>query len=295
MAPKGSEYRGWLGAEVRQDLAAKDFVRELDPCGFVNDAAIATLGTPTYFGRDQGFDECLLIFRPAVGPNQLSRIKVTTEFRGSSSPKVDLGGTSVGVKAEGGYCIADVPFRNRVISFWTDSLNGSDTCSEAKKFVTAALPQFRTTPLRSESKIALNNTPLARMDPCAALSIVGKNRPRLKVQTGVVPYYCGFMLDSDDQSTAQNLTSTQKTLDMVEYAVKKNETMQVGSARARISSSKPAYCSLDLYLDEKSPRVTTYNSGDPERWVDVVEMSGQTTCEELAKTATAIVELYNSQ
>ncbi|NEW58053.1 hypothetical protein GV794_20690 [Nocardia cyriacigeorgica] len=66
-AGTAATYRQGLSAEQRAALLVSDQIRRLDPCGFINDAAIATLGTPAYFGGSQGFDECHIAFRPKIG------------------------------------------------------------------------------------------------------------------------------------------------------------------------------------------------------------------------------------
>lgn len=293
-----SSYRRALSAQEQSHLAVSDRMRELDACGFVNQAAIATLGAPTYFGQGQGFDSCILRFEPSIGPNRIYEVEIDTGLRDTETPPTMIDGVPVRLRPADG-CMATVPYPVRDFIFWVKGRENSNTCTEAQAFVRAALPMLKTKPLRSRSQRVLD-TPLARLDPCAALSVIGKNRPRLQLESNLRPYYCKFILDSSDEKTAQNIAYTQKTLEMLEWAREEGKVHAVGAGHLQINrgskDSPTGYCSADFYPDLGSPHTRNF-TGDadihgPERWVDVVDMSTLAGCAALQRTAEAILEFY---
>ncbi|MEU6191706.1 hypothetical protein [Nocardia sp. NPDC047038] len=293
-----SSYRRALSAQEQSRLAVSDRVRELDACGFVNQAAIATLGAPVYFGQGQDFDSCILRFTPSIGPSRIYAVEINTGQRDTETPPTMIDGVPVRLRPADG-CMATVPYPVRDFMFWLKGRDNSNTCSEAAAFVRAALPMLKSKPLRAGSQRVLD-TPLARLDPCAALSVIGKNKPRLQVDTGLRPYYCKFALDSSDETTSQNIAYTQKTLEMLEWARKDGKVYGVGSGQMQINrgsqNSPTGYCSADFYPNVGSSHIRNFtgdaDSHGPEHWVDVVDMSTLAGCAALQRTAEAILEFY---
>ncbi|WP_157227806.1 hypothetical protein [Nocardia asiatica] len=293
-----SSYRRGLSAEDQARLAVSDRVRELDPCGFVNEAAVATLGVPIYFGQGQGFDSCILRFQPSIGPSRIYEVTIDTGLRDTETPPTTIHSVPVRLRPADG-CMATVPYKPRDFVFWLKGRENSNTCTEAVAFVRAALPMLQSRPVRARSQRVLD-TPLARLDPCAALSIIGKNRPRLVVDTKLRPYFCTFALDSGDTTTAQNIAYTQKTLEMLQAAREDGKVHILGAGQMHISTgtkdSSTGYCAADLYLNVGSPHRRNI-TGDlsrrgPEHWVDVVSMTTLAGCVALRDTATAIMQFY---
>ncbi|MEU2042671.1 hypothetical protein [Nocardia niwae] len=287
-----------MSAEEQARLAVSDRVRELDACGFVNQAVIATLGAPVYFGQGQDFDSCILRFNPSIGPNGIYEVEINTGQHDNQTAATMIDGVGVRLRPADG-CVATVPYHVQDFVFWVKGRENSDTCTEATAFVRAALPMLKSTPLRAHSQRVLD-TPLARLDPCAALSVIGKNRPRLRVETNMRPYYCTFTLDGDDETTTEKIAYTQKTLEMLEWARKDGKVHDVGGGQLQINrgykDSPTGHCSADLYLNMGSPHIRNFtddvSSSGAERWVDVVDMSTMAGCAALQRTAAAVLEFY---
>ncbi|WP_280310364.1 hypothetical protein [Nocardia abscessus] len=293
-----SSYRRVLSAQEQARLAVSDRIRELDACGFVNQAAIATLGVPVYFGQGQDFDSCVLRFKPSIGPNRIYEVAINTGQHDTQTPPTMIDGVPVRLRPADG-CMATVPYQVQDFVFWVKGRENSNTCAEATAFVRAALPMLKNKPLRAHSQRVLN-TPLSRLDPCAALSVIGKDRPRLRVDTNMRPYFCSFILDSNDETTSHNITYTQKTLDILQWAREDGKIFELGAGQLQINSgtkdSPAGRCSADLYLNLGSPHTRNItadvSSRGPEQWVDVVDMSTLAGCAALQRTAAAILEFY---
>ncbi|MGY2063744.1 hypothetical protein ACW9HQ_53350, partial [Nocardia gipuzkoensis] len=57
-----SPYPGLLSQEDRKTIAYRDNFRPVDPCGYVDEAAIRRNGAPAYFGADDEFVRCSVSF-----------------------------------------------------------------------------------------------------------------------------------------------------------------------------------------------------------------------------------------
>ncbi len=280
-------YRAQLSPLDQQVLFARDQERLLDPCGFADAATLATLGKPVYVGPAQDFDVCAIdyprgTFSVDITIGQWAQLPIRT---------IDLDGVErIGVTPNGSdTCDITVPYRPRPFSYSVTSHNGTNACDSAITFVRSALPLLKTRPLRMNSKVSLN-TPLTRLDPCAVLSVIAKNRPRLQVNTNITPYNCDFYLDSNHESTRQELTENQKPLSLLAGDRRFGKVIDINGAAAVLGgSTTPGHCELDLFLDRSHP-VSRFN----DQWVDEVEMDGNGGCDALKQTAAAIVDLYKN-
>lgn len=280
-------YRAQLSPLDQQVLFARDQERLLDPCGFADAATLATLGKPVYVGPAQDFDVCAIdyprgTFSVDITVGQWAQVPLRT---------VDLDGVErIGVTPNGrNTCDISVPYRPRPFNYSLTSYNETNACDIAIAFVRSALPLLKTRPLRMNSKVSLN-TPLTRLDPCAALSVIAKDRPRMQVNTNITPYSCDFYLDSDHESTRQELTENQKPLSLLARNRSSGKVIDINGATAVLDdSTTPGHCEVDLFLGQSHP-IPRFN----DQWVDAVEMDGNGGCDALKQTAAAIVDLYKN-
>ncbi|WP_280209325.1 hypothetical protein [Nocardia cyriacigeorgica] len=291
-----------LSPDQRAELGVSAQIRKLDPCGFINEAAIATLGTPAYFGSSQGFDECQVSFRREGRAVPVYKVAVDLSHHSVTGPTETIDGVAVRIERGLG-CTITVPYRVRDFSYWFYASEGpdgreADVCSAAKDFVRAALPLLDTEPMRSDTTRAVDS-PLARMDPCAALNVLDADPDRLQIDTGVVAYNCEVQLDIDDETTRYSIISTQKTLSMIDYAEEDGSLVTVAGVRAR---QRPNSCTMDIYLDESNSRTLDMGGDGPppahqgraDEWTDVVELTGGHGCRDLTRVAEAVVSAYQS-
>ncbi|MFI1465297.1 hypothetical protein [Nocardia carnea] len=298
-------YRDQLGHEDLDNVLWRDHVRMLDPCGFINDAAIATLGAPTYFGGAQAFSECQVVFRPSVTEKGIYKVVADLSSRSAEPANATVNGLPVNTQAGLG-CLITVPYRERGFSYWVHSKDGPEgfghelnACDEGLDFVAAALPTLDTTPLRRDTTHGFN-TPLANIDPCAALDHLDIDYSRWQIFTGLVASTCEFRFDGEDESTQYGWTNTQKTLDMLFHAhVLDYPVRTIDGVRAVQSDT----CSLDIYLGETDPRVVDIDADGPptddywafsDHWVDVVELTARDDCPRLDEVASAIIAAYRA-
>ncbi|MEV4129693.1 hypothetical protein [Nocardia sp. NPDC049707] len=302
--PATAGYRRALSSELQADMALSDRIRQVDACALINEAAIKTIGASSYFGPGQHFDECEVHYSPSIGPKHLFEVYIQVGVSDTVSPQTMVDGVPVRIRRGGDACSASVPHQLGGVTYYLMGTEGVETCDELLPFVRATLPLLKSpAPQRNNSKLSIN-TRLANMDPCAVLSVLSKDRPRLKVTPNMRPYWCEFLLDKDDDTTWQSWVSTQKTLEMLDGARKYNPGEVVpltGPAVARISSTSRATstagsCLLDVYPDTgQTPHVRNLDKTKPERWVDVVEISTRGGCVNALKSAAVFVDLYNAR
>ncbi|MFE3446334.1 hypothetical protein ACFXNW_25175 [Nocardia sp. NPDC059180] len=238
-----------------------------------------------------------MAFRPKIGAAGITGVGVDMSHHSMNAPNDTIDGTPVIVERVLG-CTITVPYRVRDFIYSMYGSEGADVCPAAKEFVRAALPTLDTTPLRSDTTRAFD-TPLAAMDPCAALTVLGTDPDRLKIDTHVVAYNCEVQLDKDDESTYYSIISTQKTLSLLDYGQSEGEVITVSGVRA---VRKPNSCTMDLYLGENDPRTVDIGADGPppahqgraDTWADVVELTGSRGCTDLMRIAEAVVTAYKS-
>jgi len=279
-------YRAQLSASDQRELSARDEERLLDPCGFADAATLASLGKPVYVGPAQDFDVCTIDY-----PKGTFSVDITVgQWDENPVRTLNLDGVKMGVLPTGSdTCSITVPYLPHPFNYGLTSRNRTNPCDSAITFARAALPLLQTRPQRKDSRVSLN-TPLTRLDPCAVLSVIAKDRPRLRVNTDITPYNCDFYLDSNDDSTRQELTENQKPLSLLAGNRQFGKVIDINGASAVLGdSSSGDNCQIDLFLDQAHP-VSRFN----DQWVDEVEMDGHGGCDSLKQTAAAIVDLYKN-
>jgi hypothetical protein len=298
-------YRDHLGREDLDNMAWRDTVMMLDPCGFLPDVAVATLGTATYVGGAQSFAGCQAVFKPAVTDKGIGRVAVDLSTRSTQPANTTVGGVPVYME-KGLGCLISVPYRADGFSYWVYSSDGPegfghelDACEEGLAFVSAAIPTLGAIPLRSQTTRGFN-TPLATLDPCAALDHLEIDYTRWQIFTNIRAYWCEFRFDGEDESTQYGWTSTQKPLDLLVHAPDIGHPVITIDGIRAVQNGR---CSLDLYLGESAPRVVDLDGDGPptddywalqDHWVDVVEFTGRGECPRLTEVATAIITAYRA-
>ncbi|MBU3067982.1 DUF3558 domain-containing protein [Nocardia sp. NEAU-G5] len=281
-----ASYRAQLSAGDQQELSARDQERLLDPCGFADATALASLGKPVSIGPAQNFEVCSIDY-----PRGTYTVDVTLgQWDESPIRTIDLGDIKLGVTPSGtNTCSITVPYLPHSFNYAVTSHNNTNACDAAITFARAALPLPKTPPLRMNSRVSLN-TPLTRLDPCAVLSVIGKDRPRLQVITNTTPYNCDFYLDSNHDATRQELTENQKPLSVLAGERRLGKVTDINGVPGAVTDSGSAGgCRIDLFLDQSHPI-----SRGNDQWVDEVEMSGHGSCDSLKRTAAALVDVYKN-
>ncbi|MEU7143366.1 hypothetical protein ABZ942_28255 [Nocardia sp. NPDC046473] len=206
--------------EEKAMLAERETMRPMDPCGYFDDAAIQRIGTPDDIKLNNTFYACWVTFTPAH-PADPARIMVdmdgpTEAYRRQSETQPltphQVGDTTVWTfTRQEGACTANVPVNDRR-SIEIDAFAGAgradqpqDQCAAALDLATAIVPHRLERPLRANSPRTQRNSRLAALDPCKALDTIGKRHdPHQYVNTN--PWHCAFRLDSDDESSLQNIS-----------------------------------------------------------------------------------------
>ncbi|WP_067654402.1 DUF3558 domain-containing protein [Nocardia harenae] len=290
-------YRRDLAPAQQAQMATADRIRTLDPCGFINDAALATFGKLESIGQGQSFETCELRYVRGSAPAGITSVEVELGLHDIETPPRMVGGLPVRFRQADG-CMVTVPYTPEAFVYWFHGTAGIDACPAAEVFVRAALPTLQTVPLRSVSP-RVRNTRLAELDPCAALSILAPQAPKLRIDSEKLrPFRCRFLLDADNDKTAFNMTSTQKPLELIDGArrFEPQSVLEVEGTPWILDMNVPpasrTYCKADLYLDTAQPELRQVGWSRTEHWTDTVEMSTLSGCESLRRAATALAQMY---
>ncbi|MBF6332148.1 hypothetical protein [Nocardia transvalensis] len=216
----GPPYPEFLSAEDKEAIAYRDTLRPLDPCGYLDDAAVRRIGTPIYMGAETILSWCTVRFASPSAVPGVGSISVAMMRSGLGDATHQVGDVEVWTipsSEPGRFCRAGVPVDGRrdiVLGVYADpdsEAGGStgDLCATALDLATATVPHRSERPLRASSQRAHMNSRLATLDPCAVLGTVGKgHHPTLRaheVDPYVDPWKCEFLLDSGDVTTAQTI------------------------------------------------------------------------------------------
>ncbi|WP_225729051.1 MULTISPECIES: DUF3558 domain-containing protein [unclassified Nocardia] len=315
-------YPTFLSAPDRETVALRDSFRPLDPCGYVDDAVIQRIGTPSYFGATDFFGGCVVVFRTPDGPNR-SWINAGPEFPLlPPTPQPDIGRIfSTAYHSEKDSCGASVTLDEN-LRFSVDVRHLPDACTVARDLAQTAFDHRLERPLRATSQRAYMNSRLATLDPCAVLGKIGQgHRPSLMTQdndhparTGDVyfraqwnanPWVCAFQLDDGDPSTFQYI-QYQFVNDEYKFAVshvvqegaRDGKEVEIGGLRAlenpkggdassSLDGVSYGYCSIEIAVPPQ-PSVRD-NPGKFEK----IRITANSGCAAARTTAEELVRLYH--
>ncbi|MFC9896247.1 hypothetical protein ACFVMC_21370 [Nocardia sp. NPDC127579] len=195
--------------DASAQLEYLDSIRPLDPCGFVDGAAVARLGRTEFFGAGSGLNSCEIAY--ATGnPVPLVVVEMVNQAWSSLAKPVDVGGgktVNVDEYSEtADHCNAYAPFDDKLAINYRVYGEGN-RCDDVTAVAAASLPTLTTRPLRTESRHPSAATKLSRMDPCQPLGVVGKGQQRVSIGQGWDPSKCTFFVGEVPTSTIDNATS----------------------------------------------------------------------------------------
>ncbi|GAA5093813.1 DUF3558 domain-containing protein [Nocardia iowensis] len=211
-------YPEFLSAEDKATIAYRDTLRTLDPCGYLDDAAIRRIGTPTYIGAESIFSWCTVRFASPSAVPGIGSISAAMMRSGSADATHQVGEVkawTIPSAKPGEFCRAGIPVDDRsdiVLSAYADpdaraDEPKGDLCATALDLARATVPHRLERPLRATSQRAHINSRLATLDPCSVLGTIAQgHRPALASPDAdpyVDPWKCEFLLNPDDGSTAQ--------------------------------------------------------------------------------------------
>ncbi|MEV4156833.1 DUF3558 family protein [Nocardia salmonicida] len=289
-----------LDPKVVAKLAYLDSLRTLDPCGFLDPAALEQIARPAYIGAAGEFDSCTADFGGEVGPKRIAKVEFDMGMIGQTGfgTPVEVGGTTIRVADSGGeFCSAHLRFDDQqtvAIRVFTAPLAPpADLCPEAIDLATASIPLLGTRPPRSGSTHAHIDTRLARLDACDVVQTLGHDRSDLDAG-GLNPWGCWFRLDAADESTQQQITFLRAS----DANIGKRsgaELTEIGGFPATYQAGTGKYsasCELILGVDaQRRSKLERITGPD----IDIELIRVNTTgggCDNAKTTATELVRLY---
>ncbi|WP_194819334.1 hypothetical protein [Nocardia sp. XZ_19_385] len=183
-----------LVPDAREQLEYLDTIRPLDPCGFVDDAAVQRLGKPRYFGAGSELNSCEIDYEPGSNPVTLVVVEMTSLARSSLGVPAEVNGKTITTSEHSDisdHCNAYAPYDDKLAVNYRVYGTGN-RCPDATALATAAIPTLATRPLRTESRHSNTATKLSKMDPCQPLGVTGKGQPRVSVGKAWDPSKCTF-------------------------------------------------------------------------------------------------------
>ncbi|MFY2789233.1 hypothetical protein [Rhodococcus sp. MALMAid1271] len=216
-SPTTSNRYGFEMSETDRYLAdSADFVRSLDPCGFLVEADLAALGTVVQLRPDGYLSSCSAsLTTPKSSATDSVTIDLNTHRPPSEDP--DAGQTTIGgVEAylddsKQGACGISFALREKFDGATTATMDGflaasgrsyasievsrrvGDACAAARSIAETALGLLDDPPLRADSKY---NIALASKDLCAVLEHLPATWTVDRWRPGSDPYRCHFMASS---------------------------------------------------------------------------------------------------
>lgn len=244
-----------------------EFVRSLDPCGFLTEDDLAALGTVVQLRPDGELSTCSADVKPATSSATDS---VSIDLNGyqpeDDDPEIEritIGGEQVYVdNSSSGSCRIGFPIREPFDGTDTGVMDGfltesgrsfatidvyraaADACSAAKSFTETALGLLEDPPLRADSKY---NLPLASKDLCAVLEHLPETWTVDRWNPASDPYHCHFAASS--ATFENNLAMLDVTLDYVDREVRSNDrkTVEQGGYTVETRGSDSA-CFAEITL-----------------------------------------------
>ncbi|MCZ4520089.1 hypothetical protein O4220_16385 [Rhodococcus ruber] len=259
---------GFEMSEADRYLAdTAEFVRSLDPCGFLTEDDLAALGTVVQLRPDGELSTCSASLKPATS-SATDSVSIDLNGYQPTSDDPDYEQIMIGDEqvyqdnSSPGSCRVGFPLRGEfdgatpgaMDGFLTESGRGfatidvyravGDACAAATTVAETALGLLDDPPLRADSKY---NLPLAMKDPCAVLEhlpatwTVGRWNPPSD------PYRCHFTASS--ATFEDNLMMLDVTLSYVDTELRSTDrkTVQQGGYTVETRDSD-SVCSADIVL-----------------------------------------------
>ncbi|CCQ14562.1 putative uncharacterized protein [Rhodococcus sp. AW25M09] len=244
-----------------------DFVRSLDPCGFLIEADLAALGTVVQLRPDGDLSTCSASLNP---PKSSATDSVTIDLNGHRPSSDDRDTEQVTIGGEQAYlddssqggCGISFALRDEFDGATTGTMDVflaasgrsfasievsrrvGDACTAAKSIAETALGLLDDPPLRAESKY---NLPLASKDLCAVLEHLPATWTVDRWRPGSDPYRCHFMVSSS--TFEQHLAMLHIDLGYVDSDLRSTdrEPVQQGGYTVETRGSN-ASCFADIVL-----------------------------------------------
>ncbi|WP_141217006.1 hypothetical protein [Rhodococcus sp. 14-2483-1-2] len=208
---------GFEMSEADRYLAdSAEFVRSLDPCGFLTEDDLADLGTVVQLRPDGELSTCSATLRPATSSAtdavsiDLNAYRPTSDDPGTE--QVTIGGEQVYLdNSVHGSCRISFPLRGEFDGATAGAITGyltesgrsfaaievsrsvGDACTAATSVTETALGLLDDPPLRAESRY---NLPLAMKDLCAVLEHLPATWTVERWNPASDPYRCHFTASS---------------------------------------------------------------------------------------------------
>ncbi|KAA0923928.1 MULTISPECIES: hypothetical protein [Rhodococcus] len=259
---------GFEMSEADRYLAdSAEFVRSLDPCGFLTQNDLAALGTVVQLRPDGELSTCSATLNPA-GSSATDSISVDLNgYLPSSDDKgteqITIGGEQVyRENASHGSCRISFPLRDEFDGATAGAMDGyltesgrsfaaievsrsvGDACTTATSVTETALSLLDDPPLRADSKY---NLPLAMKDPCAVLEHLPATWTVDRWNPASDPYRCHFTASS--ATFEDNLAMLDVSLGYVDGDLRSTdrEPIQQGGYTVETRGSDSA-CFADIVL-----------------------------------------------
>ncbi|MBY4131150.1 hypothetical protein HQO83_22390 [Rhodococcus fascians] len=259
---------GFEMSEADRYLAeSAEFVRSLDPCGFLTERDLAALGTVVQLRPDGELSACtadLATERSTVTDS------VTIELDGlaPTNDDPDLEQLTIGSEQvylneiSEGACRLSFPIRDEFDGSTSGPIEGlltesgrsfamidvyradDDACNATKSIAETALGLLADPPLRVDSKY---NLPLASKDPCGVLAHLPATWEVDRWNPASDPYHCHFLASSS--AFEDNLMMLDITLDYVDSDMRSTnrESVQHGGYTVETGGSESS-CFADIVL-----------------------------------------------
>lgn len=291
-----------LSARDQATIAYRDTLRPLDPCGYLDDAALRRVGTPAYVGALFEFNSCSASFKSPDG-EPLGSIHVNM-FRGIGTPLDEI------AYAPGATCGANVPIDDH-LSLMVFADGKFDRCAVVQDVARSVAPHRSERALRTTSPRAHMNSRLAALDPCAVLGEIGRGRHPALVSAdepvkgpdhpdNVNPWACSFRLDNGDDSTLQDIrykfTSEHFTaqLGTAERELRIGGLPALENPRPETPRS-PGSCTLNVSTTPQParPGADRYNPISDAWSSEFIAIEAAGGCAAARATAEELIRLYN--
>lgn len=306
-------FPGLLSAEDQQTIAYRDTLRPLDPCGYLDDAAVHRIATPAYIGALFGFNQCAASFK-SPDADLLGSIQVSM-FRAlpgsGTQPEIEV---SAGPPE--GSCAANVPIDDRA-SIMVIADGKFDSCTVVRNVARAAITHRQERPLRANSLRAHMNSRLATLDPCAVLGKVGQGHHpalaaydrlpvtlksnRVDYDNSANPWECAYRLDPDADSTFQHIRYTFNNDSLNATAGSDQNEIRIGGLRA-LEDPKPdrsfpaaGSCLIEVSTSPQpaEPGPDRHNPISDAWSSEIISIEAANGCAAARATAEELVSLYN--
>ncbi len=295
---EGTGYRGSAGpdrARAAEVMSDSDTMRQIDPCGMLDEEAIiAHVGTPRYFGADHEPDACVVRFDSTTTTNGVGSVSVLLSITPDrAGQEIKIADRTAHVLDSGTRCHITVYF-NDIRSFFY-SIDGSpdgDLCGQLRRIVTDSEPLFSTRPLRAEST-RMPQTLGWQRDPCAALNTAYDPDQRFAI-SALSPFVCDYKLGFDHVPTDINrykIAYMHKPVSVATHVQSHMRRLRIVGVDATEETSANDYCMIEIRVGADRPFPVVDHNGDTEPWIELLRVTGH-SCTETRRIAVLAVKDY---